>query len=80
MRSIFDALIELLKVKSLVTLAMISTLCWLVLNNAVDPSVFMTICGCVVTYYFTREKEKNNIETAEIQNIRVKRADCEHRE
>jgi len=48
------AIIELLKVKSIVTLIIIGVMAYLVIRGDVGVEAFMGIAGCVITYYFTR--------------------------
>lgn len=51
-------LTNLLKVKSLTTLAIIGTLCAMTILGQVESEVFCTIAGSVVTYYFTRKGDE----------------------
>lgn len=55
------AFIELLKVKSLLSLSLIATTCYLAVSGKIEPATFIAITSAVVTYYFTK-KEKNDIE------------------
>lgn len=50
-----QAFIQLLKVKSIITLAIIGAMVYMATNELIDPATFMTIAGAVVTYYFTRK-------------------------
>ena len=50
------ALIELLKVKTLITLAIIGVMSYLATTGAIAPETFMTVASAVVTYYFTRKE------------------------
>lgn len=49
------AMIELLKVKSIVTLMITLTLCCLAVIGKIPPELFLTIAATVFTYYFTRK-------------------------
>lgn len=51
--------IELFKVKSIITLVIISTMAYLVVKSQIEPETFMTVAGSVVTYYFTRRDGEN---------------------
>lgn len=56
-----NAIVNLLKVKSIITLMVIGVTCHLALTNAIDLTVFMSIASSIVTYYFTRkENDKDN--------------------
>lgn len=52
---IATAFVNLLKVKTLVTLAMISTTCYLAVRGVLDIAAFMGLVGCIITYYFTKK-------------------------
>lgn len=56
---------KLLEVKSIITLAIIFTLCYMVITNCIEPATFTTIAGSVVTYYFTRKDDKNGSNSQE---------------
>lgn len=49
------AIVELLKVKTIVTLALIFTTCYLALKDRIDVAVFTTLVSAVITYYFTKK-------------------------
>ena len=53
-------LANLLKVKTILSLAVIFTVCKLTFNNVVSVEAFMSIASAVITYYFTKSNE--NIE------------------
>jgi Na+-transporting NADH:ubiquinone oxidoreductase subunit NqrD len=52
------AIIELLKVRTLITLAIIGVMSVLAIKGDIEPATFMTVASAVVTYYFTRREEK----------------------
>ena len=52
MRLFFQKIIELFKVKTIVTLAIVFTLCFLVIRGNYIPAEFLMIAAAVVTYYF----------------------------
>ena len=50
------ALVELLKVRTIMTLGIVGTMIYLAINNQLEGStVFMSVASSVVTYYFTRK-------------------------
>ena len=51
-----DKLVELLKVKSIVTLMIISVLCYLAVIDKIEPKEYMLIVSMIITYYFAKEK------------------------
>ena len=51
-----QAFIELLKVKTLITLAIIGVMSYLAMMGDIAPETFMTVASAVVTYYFTRKE------------------------
>lgn len=59
MKNIINAFIELLKVKSLITLITFATFIYLTIVNRIDVDNFMMILGMIATYFFN----KNNIKT-----------------
>jgi uncharacterized membrane protein len=55
-QTIKQAIIELLRVKSIITLMVIGSMVYLVALEFIDPATFMTLAGSVITYYFTRKE------------------------
>lgn len=51
-------LANLFKVKTMLSLAVIITTCVLTYKNVVSVEAFMAIASAIVTYYFTKNKEK----------------------
>ena len=51
-----QAIIELLKVRTLITLAIIGVMSYLAIIESIEPETFMAIASAVVTYYFTRRE------------------------
>lgn len=49
---------NLLKVKTILSLAVIFTVCRLTFNGTVSVEAFMAIASAIITYYFT--KKENN--------------------
>ena len=56
---------NLFKVKTLLSLLVITTTCILTFKNVVSVEAFMTISASIITYYFTR-KENTIEETSNI--------------
>ena len=54
-----QAFIELLKVRSLITFAVIGVMSYLAVIEAIGPETFMTVASAVITYYFTRKDDKS---------------------
>ena len=51
-----SALVDILKVKTLITLVMVFTACYLALVGRIDVSVFIGLVTSVITYYFTKKE------------------------
>lgn len=49
---------KLFKVKSIITIAIIFTVCFLTINGQIDTAVFTTIATLVVQYYFKKDDGK----------------------
>ena len=56
--SLTHALIELLKVRTIITFTITGVMSYLAIIEAIAPETFMTVASAVVTYYFTRREEK----------------------
>ena len=53
---------NLLKVKTILSLAVISTTCILTFKNIVSVEAFMAIASAIITYYFTKKDTENKEE------------------
>ena len=51
---------NLFKVKTILSLAVIITMCVLTFRNVVSVELFMTITSAIITYYFTKKEEKED--------------------
>lgn len=51
-------LANLIKVKTIVTFAVVAVFCVLALRGDIDPNNVMTIVGMVVAFYFGTQHEK----------------------
>lgn len=54
-----NALINLLKVKSIMTIAVMVVFVILSLTEKLDPAVTTSVITAVITYYFTKENNTN---------------------
>ena len=48
---------NLFKVKTILSLGVIATTCYLTIKEVIDPATFMAIASAIITYYFTRKDE-----------------------
>lgn len=53
-----EAIINLLKVKSLMTIAVMVVFIILSLKNELDPALVASVITAVITYYFTKAEKK----------------------
>ena len=51
-------LANLLKLKTILSLAVIFTVCKLTFNNVVSVEAFMSIASAIITYYFTKQNKE----------------------
>lgn len=54
---LFKNIANLLKVKTILSLLVITTTCVLTFRNIVSVEAFMAIASAIITYYFTRKEE-----------------------
>jgi hypothetical protein len=54
--TLVNSFIELLKVRSIITFAVIGVMSYLAVIEAIEPATFMTVASAVITYYFTRKE------------------------
>lgn len=59
MKELLKNLANLVKVKTLVTLAVITVFCALALNGSLRPEDVMLVISMVVSFYFGTQHEKN---------------------
>ena len=55
-----EALINLLKVKSLMTIAVMVVFVVLALSNKIDEALTASVITAVITYYFTKNETSNS--------------------
>lgn len=51
-------LANLLKVKTIISLAVIFTTCYLTIVKQLDTETFMVITSAIITYYFNRKEKE----------------------
>lgn len=56
-----DKLIELLKVKSIITILVFGVFCYLSIIGKVDAQQFMLVLSMVATYYFSKKDNKEGV-------------------
>ena len=56
---LLKAVIDLLKVKTIITFCMVFTACRLVVAGRLDVTVFVGMVTSVITYYLSKKEEKN---------------------
>ena len=54
-------LANLLKVKTILSLAVIFTTCVLTFKNIISVEAFMAIASSIITYYFTKKENKEEV-------------------
>lgn len=57
MKKIFDNLANLLKLKSILSLLVVITVCVLTVKEKFDSAAFMGLASAIITYYFTRKEQ-----------------------
>jgi hypothetical protein len=55
--TLVEALISLLKVKTLVTFGIIGTVIYLSVKGSIEAKDVMLIAGIIITYFFTKDKK-----------------------
>ncbi len=68
-----DIIANLLKIKSLMTLAVMAVFTLLSLNGSLEPAVTASVISSVITYYFT--KESGNSAPVETTSVQIKTQD-----
>lgn len=58
---VLNALVDLLKVKSIITIMMVTTACALCAQDRMDTAVFVGLVSSIITYYFTRKDTQNEV-------------------
>lgn len=50
-----DAIIKLLKVKTILSLLFSATTCYLAISGKIEMETFMALTMAIITYYFTKK-------------------------
>lgn len=58
LEKLLENIANLFKVKTILSLAVIFTVCVLTFRNIISVEAFMSIASAIITYYFTRSKEE----------------------
>lgn len=53
-----NVLLNLLKVKSIITLATVFTLCYLTIKGVVPIELFIPLVSMIIAFYFNKDKNK----------------------
>ncbi len=65
-KKLLENLADLLKVKTILSLSVIITVCILTFKGIIDVGAFMAISGSIITYYFTKkDNTSENIKNEE---------------
>lgn len=57
-KTLLTNIANLFKVKTILSLAVILTVCILTFKNIVSVEAFMAIASAIITYYFTKREEE----------------------
>lgn len=68
LKKLLNNIADLFKVKTILSLLVIITTCYLTIKEIIDPATFMALASAIITYYFTRRTEEN----IEIDNKKMK--------
>ena len=62
---------NLFKVKTILSLCVIITTCILTFKNVVSVEAFMAIASAIITYYFTRKEDTEEISNNKTENEQI---------
>lgn len=61
MKEAFEKLLinisDLFKVKTILSLTVIITTCYLTIKEVIDPATFMALASAIITYYFNKKDD-----------------------
>ena len=57
MKELIKGLLSLMKVKSIISLAVVFTTCFLTVKGELDTASFMALTGAIITYYFKKDSK-----------------------
>lgn len=58
LEKLLENIANLFKVKTILSLAVIFTVCILTFKNIISVEAFMAIASAIITYYFTKREEE----------------------
>lgn len=53
---------NLFKVKSIISIAVVFTTCYLTCKGKIEVAIFMSMATAIITYYFTKDNKKDDEE------------------
>lgn len=56
LEKLVNALVDLLKVKTILSVMVLTTTCILAFKGLIDMGAFLAIASAIITYYFTRKE------------------------
>lgn len=71
MKNLIKGVVALLKVKSIISLAVVFTTCYLTIKGELDTASFMALTGAIITYYFKKDDGKGEDEIDRTNEERV---------
>jgi MFS superfamily sulfate permease-like transporter len=63
LKALLTNLANLLKVKSIISLLVVFTTCYLTCKGTIEVAIFMSMASAIITYYFTKDNNKNDKES-----------------
>jgi len=75
MNKILNNLAELLKVKTIITIMIVSVLCYLAITGKLDSMQFLTVSTMVISFYFGTQSKKQENEITDLKNTKGKEDD-----
>lgn len=58
LETILSNIANLLKVKSIISIAVVFTTCYLTCQGTIEVAIFMSMATAIITYYFTKDNNK----------------------
>ena len=56
MNNLINAIVNLIKIKSIISIAVVFTACYMTIKGDLDVASFMALASAIITYYFTKDK------------------------
>ena len=57
MKNLLNGIVNLIKVKSIISIAVVMTTCYMTIKGSLDTASFMALAGAIITYYFNKDKK-----------------------